>query len=102
MKSLLRALALLSAAVLLSGCEWTVMRPAGDIAIQQRDLIVLSTVLMLLIIVPVIFLTFFFAWKYRATNTEAVFMPKWAHSTSIEVVVWLIPCVIIVFLGILT
>ena len=102
MKSLLRALALLSAAVLLSGCEWTVMRPAGDIAIQQRDLIVLSTVLMLLIIVPVIFLTFFFAWKYRASNTEAEYAPDWHHSTRLELIIWSAPLAIILVLGTVT
>lgn len=102
MKSTLRALALLSAVFLLSGCEWTVMSPAGDIAIQQRDLIVLSTVLMLLIIVPVIFLTFFFAWKYRASNTEAEYAPDWHHSTRLELIIWSAPLAIILVLGTVT
>jgi len=75
---------LLLAALLLSSCDWVVMAPSGDIAVQQRDLIVLSTVLMLLIIVPVIFLTFFFAWKYRASNKDAEYAPEWHHSTRLE------------------
>ena len=31
-----------------------------------------------------------FAWKYRASNTKAVYQPV-AHSTAIEVVVWTVP-----------
>ncbi|MCD9029621.1 ubiquinol oxidase subunit II [Luteimonas sp. BDR2-5] len=102
MKSILRAFALLSVALILSGCDWVVMRPSGDIAVQQRDLIVVSTVLMLLIIVPVVFLTFFFAWKYRASNREAEYLPDWHHSTRLELVIWLAPLAIIIVLGTIT
>ena len=61
------AIALL-APVLLGGCDWVVMNPSGDVARQQANLILWSTGLMLLIIVPVIALTIVFAWKYRHTN----------------------------------
>ncbi len=64
-KKITSALLAIPALLLLSGCNLVVMNPSGDVAIQQRDLIITSTVLMLLIIVPVIALTLFFAWKYR-------------------------------------
>jgi len=48
----------------LTGCNWVVMNPSGDIAVQQRDLILISTALMLLIVVPVMALVVFFAWRY--------------------------------------
>jgi cytochrome o ubiquinol oxidase subunit 2 len=76
-----------------------VMNPAGDVAMQQRDLILLATGLMLLIIVPVIALTLFFAWKYRASNTQAAYDPEWHHSTKLELVIWSIPMAIILVLG---
>ena len=57
--------------------------------------------LMLLVVIPVILLTLYFAWHYRATNTKATYAHKWAHSTSIEVVVWTIPCIIVAFLAVL-
>jgi len=41
---------------LLGGCDMVVMNPTGDIAVQQRNLILLSIGLMLLIIVPVMLL----------------------------------------------
>jgi len=87
---------------LLSGCDMVVMSPSGDIATQQRDLIVVSTILMLLIIVPVIFLTLFFAWRYRQSNTAATYDPEWSHSTGLEVAIWSAPLAIIIALGAIT
>ncbi|AXV18058.1 ubiquinol oxidase subunit II (plasmid) [Neorhizobium sp. SOG26] len=96
-----RLLALLTL-VMLSGCNLVVMSPSGDIAQQQAELIVVSTVLMLLIIVPVIFLTLFFAWRYRSSNTDAPYDPEWHHSTRLEVIIWSAPLAIIVALGAIT
>jgi hypothetical protein len=47
----------------LAGCNWVVMNPSGDIAVQQRDLILISTALMLLIVIPVMALVVYFAWS---------------------------------------
>jgi cytochrome o ubiquinol oxidase subunit 2 len=86
----------------LAGCKMVVMDPAGDIAVQQRDLILLSTGLMLLIIVPVIALTLLFAWRYRASNKAAKYDPEWHHSTRLEMLVWGAPLAIILVLGTVT
>ncbi|MDR3511956.1 MAG: ubiquinol oxidase subunit II [Caulobacteraceae bacterium] len=86
----------------LAGCKMVVMSPAGDVAAQQRDLILLATGLMLLIIVPVIALTLFFAWKYRASNTAATYDPTWRHSTRLEMAIWGAPLAIILVLGSVT
>jgi cytochrome o ubiquinol oxidase subunit II len=98
LSGLLAALPLL----LLSGCKMVVMNPSGDIAAQQADLILLSTYLMLLIIVPVICLTLFFAWKYRQSNTQASYEPDWHHSTKLEVIIWGAPLAIIIALATVT
>lgn len=79
-----------------------VMQPSGDIAVQQRDLIVISTILMLIIIVPVMALTLFFAWKYRESNKEARYTPDWDHSAGLEIIIWSAPLVIIIALGAIT
>ncbi len=79
-----------------------VLDPAGDVARQQGNLIVVSTVLMLLIIVPVMALTVFFAWRYRAANKEATYKPDWDHSTQLELVIWAAPLLIIICLGAIT
>ena len=101
-RKILRLLALAPLALLLSGCKLVVMNPSGDVAVQQRDLIVASTVLMLLIIVPVMLLTVFFAWRYRQSNTKATYDPEWHHSTRLEVIIWAAPLAIIIVLGAMT
>ncbi|MDE1994163.1 MAG: ubiquinol oxidase subunit II [Rhizobiaceae bacterium] len=95
-------LSVLPLILLLSGCNMVVMDPSGDIAVQQRDLIVVSTVLMLIIIIPVIFLTLFFAWRYRHSNNAAAYDPEWHHSTRLELVIWSAPLAIIIALGAVT
>ncbi|MBN9274660.1 MAG: ubiquinol oxidase subunit II, partial [Mesorhizobium sp.] len=87
---------------LLSGCDFVVLAPAGDIAAQQRDLLVVSTGLMLIIIIPVMALTVFFAWRYRQSNTSATYAPDWDHSTKLELLIWAAPLLIIICLGALT
>jgi cytochrome o ubiquinol oxidase subunit II len=95
-------LSLLLILPLMAGCDLVVMSPSGDIARQQADLIVVSVLLMLLIIVPVLFLTLYFAWHYRHSNTKAKYDPEWHHSTRLEVVIWAAPLAIIIALGAIT
>ncbi|MGF6606995.1 cytochrome o ubiquinol oxidase subunit 2 [Paraburkholderia sp. WSM4175] len=66
---------------------------------RRKHLILLALGLMLLVVVPVILLTLHFAWHYRGSNKSATYASKRAHSTAIEVVVWAIPCVILVMLA---
>ena len=90
----------------LAGCsKAVVLNPAGDVAAQQGQLVVQATMLMLIIIVPVIALTLWFAWKYRqnnTANTEDDYDPDWHHSTTLELVIWTVPLLIIIALGALT
>ncbi|WP_024516108.1 ubiquinol oxidase subunit II [Bradyrhizobium sp. Tv2a-2] len=98
----LKLLILLPLALALSGCDFVVLAPAGDVALQQRDLVIISTVLMLLIVLPVMALTVLFAWRYRQSNAAARYEPEWDHSTQLELVIWSAPLLIIVCLGAVT
>ena len=89
----------LAALAPLSGCTLELFEPAGAIASQERTLILAALGLMMLVVVPVIVLTLWFAWRYRAGNARASYAPTWSHSTRIEIVVWAVPCVIVVILG---
>lgn len=71
-------------------------------ALRQRDLIIIATCLMLLIIVPVIFLTLLFAWRYRENAKDAPYNPEWDHSTVLELAIWAAPLLIIIALGAVT
>jgi len=85
-----------------SGCNLLVLHPVGTIAKQQSHLIVVSTILMLLIVIPVLTLTLWFAWRYRASNTKATYAPEWDHSTALELLIWSAPLLIVIALGAIT
>jgi len=99
---LVSTFALLAIGALLSGCQAVVLAPAGDIAVQQRDLLLIATGLMLLIIVPVMVATVVFAWRYRHSNVAAPYEPEWNHSTHLELMIWSVPLLIIISLGAIT
>ena len=102
-KRMLSGTAVLLGAALLGGCEnISLLNPAGEVGVNARNLILTAFGLMLLVVIPVIFMTFWFAWKYRASNKSATYTPDWEHSTKIEIVVWTIPCIIIAILAALT
>jgi len=92
----------IGALLLLSGCTLEVLSPKGEIGAQEKTLFLTATYLMLIVVVPVIAMTLYFAWKYRASNTKADYSPTWSHSTGIEVVVWTIPCIIVAILAVIT
>lgn len=73
----------------------------GPIALAERELLLVATAVMLLVVVPVIAMTLWFAWRYRAANTHARYTPAWTYSGKIDAVVWAIPAVIVLALGML-
>jgi cytochrome o ubiquinol oxidase subunit 2 len=89
-------------ASLLNGCDNALLNPKGQVGLDERNLIITSTLLMLIVVIPVIFMSFWFAWKYRASNKLATYTPDWEHSTKIEIVLWAVPCIIILALSIIT
>lgn len=97
-----RSLSLIPMIVTLGGCDMVVMYPAGDVAMQQRDLVLIATALMLLIIIPVVALIVLFAWRYRQSNADARYEPDWDHSTQLELIIWAAPLLIIICLGAVT
>ncbi|GIP31752.1 ubiquinol oxidase subunit II [Paenibacillus sp. J2TS4] len=104
----LRWLASLSMLVLLlltaTGCDnIIVLDPKGPIAGGQRDLMLISTVLTSIVIVPVLILTAIIVWRYRdRKGRKAKYTPNWEHSTKLEAIWWGIPIVIITILGVIT
>jgi len=55
--------------------------------------------IMLMIVVPTIVATMCFAWWFRSTNKRATYRPNWVYSGKLEVLVWAIPALVVLFLG---
>jgi cytochrome o ubiquinol oxidase subunit 2 len=90
-------------AVLLSGCSSIpLLDPKGPVGTSELHDIVVAFALMLIVVIPVIFMALWFPRKYRASNTNAEYDPKWSHSVKIDLVTWLIPAAIVLALGTLT
>lgn len=89
---------------ILSTSNVAIMNPQGIIATQQKDLIIFTTLLGMVIIIPVFVLLFAFAWRYRASNKkrQAKYTPDDASSTVLEVIWWGIPILIIGILSVVT
>jgi cytochrome o ubiquinol oxidase subunit 2 len=76
-----------------------VLDPQGPVAAAERTILANATAIMLAVIVPVIVLTLAFAWWFRAGNRWARRDAEWAYSGPIEVTVWAIPALVVLFLG---
>src|SRR5215475_12626332 len=89
-----------SAAILLSSCAPAgVLDPQGPIASAERLLLINSTAIMLVVVIPVIVATLAFAWWYRASNTRATRSLDESYEGRVEFVVWSIPALTVILLG---
>jgi cytochrome o ubiquinol oxidase subunit 2 len=94
-----RAAAALAIAPTLSGCAGGILDPLGPVGAGNAQILIDATLIMLVIVVPTILLALFVAWRYRASNTKAEYLPYWSYSGRIEAVVWSIPILTIMFIG---
>lgn len=73
--------------------------PVGPVGADDSKILMLALLIMLAIVIPTILLAFWMAWRYRASNTKAEYLPYWSYSGRIEAVVWAIPILTIMFIG---
>jgi cytochrome o ubiquinol oxidase subunit 2 len=88
--------------LLAGGCglrDAPVLDAKGPIALAERDLLLAASAVMLVVVVPVIVMTLWFAWRYRATNENARYTPAWTYSVKLDAVVWAVPALIVLSLG---
>ena len=97
-RRLLPALATL-APLCLGACAPGVLDPVGPVAAGEKTILINSLAIMLAIVVPTILLTLGFAWWFRAGNTRATYRPDFTYSGQLELLVWSIPLLIVVFLA---
>ena len=86
-------------AILLTSCTPAgVLDPQGPIASAERLLLINSTAIMLVVVVPVIVATLAFAWWYRSSNTRATRSLEESYEGRVEFVVWSIPALTVILL----
>lgn len=74
--------------------------PAGPVAAAQKDHFIWVTLIALIVVLPAIILTPYLAWRYRYGAKKAEYRPKWEFSWVLEILIWGIPAIIVVVLGI--
>ena len=92
---------LLGCTLLLTGCHFSILEPAGIIAATEKKIFVEAILLMLIVVIPVIILSVIIPWRYRANNTKARYEPNWCHNNLLEFIWWTIPCIIIFILSVM-
>ena len=85
----------------MSASTWPsgVLDPQGPVAVAERTILLNATVIMLAVVIPVIVCTALFTWWFRSGNRHARRRPDWSYSGALEVLVWSVPLLVIIFLG---
>jgi cytochrome o ubiquinol oxidase subunit II len=88
------------APLLLASCQPAgILDPRGPVAGAQLLLLINSTAIMLVVVIPVIVATLAFAYWYRASNPRAARGLDPDYEGRIEFVTWSIPALIVILLG---
>jgi cytochrome o ubiquinol oxidase subunit II len=85
-------------ALALPGCS-AILDPAGPVGMDERTILLNSLAIMLAVVVPTIAATLGVAFWFRRSNPRAEYRPEWAYSGRLELLVWAIPALVILFLG---
>jgi len=99
MKAIKRGAASMLLLALASCSHQGLLDTAGPIAAGERTILLNSLVIMLAIVIPTIAATLGFAFWYRADRPRGRYLPDWAYSGRVELVVWAIPILVILFLA---
>ena len=94
-----RCLGISCLCTLLASCAEGVLDPRGPVGGAERVILYNATAVMLAVGIPVILLTLLAAWWFRASNRRAKYRPELVYAGRIELIVWSIPALVILFLG---
>lgn len=79
-----------------------ILHPKGLIALKEYNLLVFTTLLGFVIVIPVFVIAIIIAWRYREGNTKATYTPNVSENRLAETVWWTIPIILIVILSVVT
>ena len=76
-----------------------IFNPQGPVAAADQTILIDSVAIMLAIVVPTIIAILAFAYWFRQSNSRAFYLPDFAYSGRLELVVWAIPALTVILLG---
>lgn len=83
----------------INGADMALFNTKGYVGDRERNLIIFTMLLSLVVIIPVFTLLFVFAWKYRESRPRGKYTPDNDHNTIAEFIWWGIPCCLILLVG---
>jgi cytochrome o ubiquinol oxidase subunit 2 len=86
----------------ISGLHFEILNPKGLIAQKQYNLLVFTTLLGFVVVIPVFVMAIAIAWRYREGNTKAKYTPNKSTNRLAETIWWTIPIVLIAILSVVT
>lgn len=79
-----------------------ILNPKGEIASKQYNLLVFTTLLGFVVVIPVFIMAIVIAWRYREGNHKARYTPNVSTNRLAETIWWGIPIILIVILSVVT
>jgi cytochrome o ubiquinol oxidase subunit 2 len=76
-----------------------VLDAQGPVAAADRQIMLNALAIMLVIVVPTLVVALAFAWWFRASNPRARRLPHFVYSGRMELLIWSIPLLTILFLS---
>jgi cytochrome o ubiquinol oxidase subunit II len=95
----LRASLIAGLTLMLADCSGGVLDAQGPVGAADAQIMLNALGIMLVIVVPTLVAVLAFAWWFRAANARASYQPDFVYSGRIEIIVWAIPLLVIMFLG---
>jgi cytochrome o ubiquinol oxidase subunit 2 len=86
----------------LSSQNVQVLNPKGEVGLEQRNLMLFTAILSIIVIVPVFSIAIFIAFKYREDNPNSKYTPEWDSNKKIEAIWWGIPVLLIIIIATVT
>ncbi|HEX7483560.1 MAG TPA: ubiquinol oxidase subunit II [Candidatus Saccharimonadales bacterium] len=86
----------------ISGLSIDILNPKGVVATKQYNLLVFTTLLGFIVVIPVFIMAIVIAWRYRENNHKARYTPNASTNKLAETIWWGIPIVLIIILSVVT
>lgn len=100
----LRSWSVLPLTLALGGCSSSIdvsfLDPQGPVAADQRGHFIAVILLLMIVVLPVLVLTPWFAWRYRYGNARTPYRPHWSFSWPLEIAIWGIPFALVIVLAV--